>query len=177
MSERTAVDKLTHAYNRMMERAKARFEELEQKEQELLPQFQHSIEHAAEKAVELGELSRQEAGLLTAWLKRDVTDAGKFLAGTGQGLRDWLRFDLDLVEDRLLDLFRHAADRTRLDMLQFQETLAETARYRTGEITGPGTLRCDHCGEMLVFHTTAAIPACPRCGGIGFHRVVADAVN
>jgi hypothetical protein len=38
-----------------------------------------SIEHAAEKAVELGELTREEARLIGGYLKRDLEDAGQYL--------------------------------------------------------------------------------------------------
>jgi len=42
--------------------------------------------------------------------------------------------------------------------------------YLTGEITGPGTLVCEQCGEHLTFKTTSVIPKCPKCGGETFHR-------
>lgn len=163
--------KLTQAYNRMMERVKLRFEELEQAEKEMLPRLQQSIEHARETAVELKELSRQEAQLIGDYLKRDLQDAGHYLAQTGADIGDWLRFDAELVEDRLLELFRGAADKTSLELLELQETLEEEAHYRTGEITGPGTLQCDACGHETAFHATSMIPACPACGATDFSRM------
>ena len=174
MSEPSNIDKLTQAYNRMMERVKLRLEELEHAEQQVLPRLRHGIEHAAEKAVELGELTREEAHLIGSYLKRDLEDAGHYLAETGHDLGAWLRFDLELIEDRLLDLFRSAADRTRLEMLNFEETVERASHYQTGEITGLGTLQCDECGELLHFHATGSIPACPKCNATTFNRV-ADA--
>ena len=47
---------------------------------------------------------------------------------------------------------------------------AELAGYHTGEITGPGTLVCDNCGEELHFHKPSRIPPCPKCKGTSFHR-------
>ena len=171
MSEPSNIDKLVEAYNRMMERVKTRLEELEQAEKEALPRLKHSIEHAVEKAVELEELSKKEAHLIGTYLKRDLQDAGHYLANTGKELNDWLRFDTELVEDRLLDWFRSAADKTSLEMLELQETLEEESHYQTGEITGPGTLQCDTCGERLAFHTTATIPGCPKCKATTFSRL------
>jgi Zn finger protein HypA/HybF involved in hydrogenase expression len=164
-------NKLVHAYEHMMERVHARFEELEKTEQEIIPHLQHSIEHAAEIAVELGELTREEARLVSGYLKRDLQDAGHYLADTGHDLREWLRFDIGLIEDRLLEIFYRAADKTRLEILDFEETLAEATQYNSGEITGPGTLQCDNCGERLQFHATACIEPCPRCGATAFSRV------
>ena len=160
------------AYRRMMERVKHRLEALEQAEQEALPQLQASIEHAAEKAVELGELTREEARLIGSYLKRDLEDAGQYLSATGRDLRAWLRFDVELLEDRLLDFFQRGVDQSRLEFLAFgaTEADAEPVPYRCGEITGPGALQCAACGEPMIFHTPAAIAPCPACGGLVFVR-------
>lgn len=175
MSETSNIDRLTQAYNRMMERAKTRLEELEHAEQEVLPRLRHSIEHAAEKAVELGELTREEAHMIGEYLRRDLEDAGRYLTEGGRDFRQWLRFDLELIEDRMLDLFRSAADKTRLEMLAFEEMLEEASHYQVGEITGPGTLQCDACGARIHFHATSVIPACPKCNATAFSRSVDEA--
>ena len=171
MSKAPDSNKLTQAYDRMMERVKTRLESLEEIEREVLPNLQHSIEQAAEKAVNLGELTREEAQMIGGYLKRDLEDAGHHLATTGHDLGAWLRFDLELIEDRLLELFQAAADKTRVEMLSFEEAVERAAHYYKGEITGPGTLQCDNCGKQLPFHATAHIPSCPECGSNRFSRV------
>ncbi|HPF58007.1 MAG TPA: zinc ribbon-containing protein [Candidatus Competibacteraceae bacterium] len=164
---------LVRAYRQMMERMKSRLEELEQAEKTAFPQLNASIEHAAEKAVEVGELTREEAQLIGSYLKRDLEDAGHYLTATGRDLRAWLRFDLELLEDRLLDFFQRGVDQSRLDLLKFETppVRVEEERYRCGEITGLGTLQCEQCGEWVVFHAPAAIGPCPACGGTSFLRV------
>jgi hypothetical protein len=156
----------------MMERMKNRLEELEQAEKAAFPQLNASIEHAAEKAVEVGELTREEAQLIGSYLKRDLEDAGQYLATTGSDLRAWLRFDLELLEDRLLDFFQRGVDQSRLDLLEFEAPpVREEERYHSGEITGPGTLQCEQCGECVAFYAPAAIGPCLACGGTHFFRV------
>ena len=173
MTGSTQANRLVQAYDRMMERVKIRLEELEQAEQEALPQLRASIEHATEKAVELGELTREEAHLIGGYLKRDLEDAGQYLTTTGQDLRAWLRFDLELLEDRMLEFFQRGVDQSRLELLAFEAPSAEveTERYRGGEITGPGTLQCENCGELMIFRASATIAPCPVCGGTDFARV------
>ena len=138
MTDASSNIKQVDAYRRMMERVKSRLEELEQAEKAAFPQLSASIEHAAQKAVELDELTREEARLIGGYLKRDLEDAGQYLAATGHDLGAWLRFDLELLEDRLLDFFRRGVDRSRLDLLAFEAPPAgaEPVRYRSGEITG-----------------------------------------
>jgi rubrerythrin len=176
MTEPTHGNPLVQAYDRMMERVKLRLEELEQAEQAALPQLRASIEHAAEKAVELGELTREEARLIGGYLKRDLEDAGQYLTTTGRDLRAWLRFDVELLEDRLLDFFQRGVDQSRLEFLAFEgsEADAELIEYRSGEITGPGTLQCAECGEPMIFHAPAAIAPCPICGGTMFVRIAEE---
>lgn len=174
MTESTHGKSLALAYHRMLERVKLRLEALEQAEREALPQLRASIEHAAEKAVELGELTREEARLIGGYLRRDLEDAGQYLTTTGQDLRDWLRFDVELLEDRMLDFFQRGVDQSRLEFLAFEAaeaSSAEPVKYRGGEITGPGTLQCEGCGEPMVFHAPAAIAPCPICGGRAFVRI------
>lgn len=160
--------KLVHAYNQMMQRVKER---LGQTEKAAEPRLRRAIEAAEEKAVELGELSREEAVQIGDYLRRDLQDAGEYLAGDEtQELKDWFRIDLNLIENQILDMFLSVADQAKLDMLDFQEQLAEATEYRTGEITGPGLLSCMDCGEALHFHEAGHIPPCPKCRGTYFVR-------
>ncbi|MBL8258832.1 MAG: zinc ribbon-containing protein [Candidatus Competibacteraceae bacterium] len=173
MTETPQGNRLARAYDRMVERVKTRLEEFEQAEKAAFPALSASIEHAAEKAVALGELTREEARLLGGYLKRDLEDAGHYLATTGRDLRDWMRFDLELIEERFLDFFRRGVDQSRLDLSSFETPPdeAEAELYRGGEVTGPGTLQCQQCGERVVFHAPALIEPCSACGGTTFARV------
>lgn len=165
------MTKLTDAYHRMMERVKLRLDEVRKAEQDIVPAIQHSIEHASETAVELGELTREEAQLISDYIRRDLEDAGHYLAETGEDFKTWLRFDVELMEDRLLEWFGNTADRTRLELLAFSAPVKEAFSYQTGEITGPGSLQCDACGKRIAFHAASTIPECPDCGGSTFSRI------
>lgn len=167
---RNAQDRLTHAYDRMMERVRTTISGVEK---HAIPPLQHSIEAAKEKAVELGELTREEAERIAEYLKRDLHDAAEYLTNTGRDLRDWLRFDLDLIEDRLRDMFSQAVDQTRVELAQLQNQAPPIREYHSGEITGIGTLQCVNCGKSVRFHTTSRIPPCPKCHGSVFVRTSA----
>ena len=162
-----AADKLVQAYNRMMERIRHALEDAESK---ALPSIRHSVDKARETAVELEELSHDEAEKVAYYLKRDVQDAGRHLAETSHELGDWLRFDIDRIEDRLLEIFSLVADRTKIEWMELQEELEKDPPYHSGEITGPGTLYCSACNEPVHFHHTARIPPCPKCRNGTFRR-------
>ena len=161
-------DRLVQGYDRMMERVK---DMLEKVEHETPPRLRQAIEFAKEKAVELEELTIEEAERIGNYLRRDMEDAAEYLASEEvEDLKAWFRFDVELIEQQLLEMFLSVADRTRLDMLDLEEQLEEAREYHTGEITGPGTLVCINCGERLHFHKTSHIPPCPKCHETKFSR-------
>jgi len=169
MSSPTAPnsEKLVHGYNRMMERVK---DALRETEHNTLAALQYNIDLAKEKAVELGELSREEAVRLGNYLRRDLEDAGEYLADSGAELGSWLHFDVELVEDRLWEVFTAAADQTKLAYLNLAQRAQRASEYHTGELTTVGSLRCSACGELLHFHGTGHIPPCPKCHSTRFTR-------
>ena len=166
--DRQNNEKLLHAYNQMMIRVS---EALSKATDAAEPALRQAVAAAEEKAIELGELSREEAIKIGEYMRRDLQDAGKYLASDeAQELKDWLRFDITLIETKLMEMFLSVADQAKLDMLDFEEQLAEATEYRTGEITGPGTLNCMDCGELLHFHKAGHIPPCPKCHGTYYVR-------
>jgi rubrerythrin len=159
-------DNIVPAYRKMMTRV-----EQTQKTSTTKTLQQH-IEAAIEAAVQLDELTREEAERIGDYLRRDLHDAAEFLVTTERALADWMRFDLELIEDRLLNMFSLMVDQTKLEL----ENLAERARLATewnsGEIIGLGTLYCENCDHALHFHKPDYIPACPNCGATRFRRIV-----
>ncbi len=157
-------DNLIPAYHKMMKRV-----EETQKVSTTKTLGQH-IEDAKEKALILEELTREEAEHIGEYLHRDLHDAADFIVNTEQALADWMRFDLELIEQSLLDMFSLMVDQTRTEL----ENIAERARlaneWNSGEIIGLGSLCCEICGHTLNFHKPDYIPACPKCGATQFKR-------
>ncbi|WP_435104787.1 zinc ribbon-containing protein [Arhodomonas sp. AD133] len=160
-------DREIQGYERMLERLRDR---LESAEREFTPRVREALEHARDRAVELGELTREEADRVATSLRRDLEDAADYTARHDTDLNAWLRMDVQLVENWLWDQFSSVADRTRLEWLQFQQWLERAAEYHTGEIAGPGALHCTDCGETLTFTKAGHIPPCPKCRGTVYRR-------
>lgn len=161
-------DRFTRAYHRMLERVR---EGLEKAEQESVPKVRERIDDAMEKAVELGELSREEGEKVAGYLRRDLEDAGRFLAETGQAWKEWLRFDMQYMQDSMWDMFARVADQTSLALKEFRREMRRYDEFRAGEVIGFGTLECNGCGKQLQFQEPATIPVCPECGGNAFVRI------
>ncbi len=175
MTEVDTKERLTLAYNKMMERVKHALDVAEHK---AVPPLEHAINTAREKAVTLGEISREEAEKVGQYVYRDMHEIATHLNETGAELRTWFHMDLELIEAELLDLITVVADKTRIELAELALSAQSPRLYHTGEISGPGTLGCTACGERLRFTKTGHIPPCPKCHATQFIRITQqDTVN
>ncbi len=161
------VELMGQAYERLLESAIEETRDLEHKSGPVLHEI---IDKSREKLSELGELTEEQIDRVAEYLKRDLMDAAQYIADTGEEFKTWLGFDAGLVADHWKDLFAQAADQTTIELIKLKEQAQAASTYRTGEITGPGTLICDQCGKKLHFKKVGHIPPCPQCSGTVFHR-------
>lgn len=167
MSEKNIEQKLIAAYDKMMERVEHL---LDTAEQQALPVLQKNIDKAKHQAIELKEITSEEAEKIGNYLRRDLHDAAEHLESSGKEISSWFSFDLKLVEDRMLDVFVKVADKTRLELAQLAAQAKRAQEYHTGEITSIGTLACQECETLLHFKKTSRIPPCPKCHKTVFIR-------
>lgn len=161
------IDALGAAYETMYERAVTNFHTAKDKSGPLLHKF---IDEAKHKAIELEELAVDDASKIASWLKRDLDDKINYLVYEENELKDWLGFETSQLESALLDLMLKTADKTTLELLRMKEMAQQPTRYNAGEITGPGTLKCEQCEEKIHFHKAGRIPSCPNCHATIFTR-------
>jgi hypothetical protein len=167
MNQENFEKKLIAAYDKMMERVNHL---LDDAEEQALPALQRNIDKAKKQAVELKEITADEAEKVAEYLRRDLHEAAVYLENTGKELSSWLSFDLQLVEQRMLDLFARVTDKTRLELNRLSAQAKRAQEYHTGEITGIGTLFCADCGCEIHFKKTNRIPPCPKCHKTVFKR-------
>lgn len=156
--------RLVQAYERMLERVRQGLDEAEEG-------LEQALGKARDTAVELGELTRDEAERIAAYLRRDMQDMAQHLEQTGSELDTWFHIDLELIEARLLDLLGSVADRTRVELAALAARAQTADLYRTGEVTGPGAFECTACGHRLELHATGHIPPCAHCRATVFRRL------
>ena len=141
-------------------------------EEKTLTALKHDLEQAIELETAAEEMTREEASLLAAYLKRDLKSLAQFVAQSRKGLADWLRFDTELLEGRLLELLLVVADKTRLEQDEFSRELAERElEYRSGDEVLVGTFACIACGNTRVLTGPAILESCEQCGAEVFRRV------
>lgn len=157
---------LIDAYNQMMESIRNAFDNASTTDMSL----QKALNMAKEQAVHLGEVTLEEAQEISEFVKRDINDAAEYMMETSAEFSDWLMLDIEVLERKVVDMFLSVADRTRVELEELKQTSREASLYYSGEITGPGMLKCTRCGKCTPFVTTAHIEPCSKCGNTMFQR-------
>lgn len=163
------LDTLGDVYEKLYENIVKELQESKEKTAEV---FHKIIDTARDKAVELGEISSDDASKLADYLRRDLGDAINSVSETGRELKDWLGFETTLLETEILDRLLDVADPTIVEWTKLKLESQPAPAWHTGEITGPGTLVCDNCGEKVHFYRAGKIPPCPKCHETSFHREI-----
>ena len=162
-------EKLVAAFEHMVENVS---ESMHQAEEALAPTVDEMVHNAQQLAREIYNLTQEEAESLGKTLKRDMQKANQVLNQQSKELRDWLSFDLALVEDRFIEMIAHAADKAWLDFRAFETEEHQASLYRSGEVCNAGSFSCNQCSETLRLSNTAQIPRCAACGHDEFFRLL-----
>lgn len=168
--EKKPANHLISAYNQMMQVMRDAFEKAEPSDMSL----QTALDLAKYQAVHIGRVTSEEAYEIGEYIKRDINDAAEFMMDSSAEFYDWLMLDIEIIERKVMELFLSVADHTRTELEQFQlqgSALTHPAPiYRSGEITGPGTLICESCGKAKPFLSSDEITNCTHCSHERFIR-------
>jgi Zinc-ribbon containing domain len=131
-----------------------------------------SLQIAKDKLSKASDLTLEEIDIISEALKRDIESAAHGLPAhkDNNALSEWFKFDIALIENFALDAFLSIADKTRIELAKLGE-LAKTHAYQNGDITLPGTFKCEHCDKEIAFKKPSQIPQCPLCQGSRFVRI------
>ena len=162
-------EKLVAAFDHMVENVS---EAIHEAEEALAPTVDEMVHNAQQLARELFTLTQEEAESLGRTLKRDMQKANKTLNQQRKELKDWLSFDLTLVEDRFIEMIARSADKTWLDFRAFENEDHQASVYRSGEVCNAGTFNCGNCDNSIQLSHSGQVPHCPKCDHREFYRVV-----
>jgi len=134
--------------------------------------LQEKIHDAVELELAAEEMTRDELDLLKAYLARDLKTLGLYAHETGAGIAAWLHFDLDVLEDRIVEQLKLIADQTRIGHEALRERLEhDEDQYLAGELATVGTLEYLNCGGQFTLKHTTKLAPCEHCQTTFFKRV------
>ncbi len=158
-------DRAVEAYERLARRT---LEQLERGKDQAADLIDRAIDVSSEQLVAAEELSREEAQRASAFLRRDLTVSREDLERLRETAQE--RLDPRRVGSGLLSLSTYLLDTVGDQFKGWAERSRTALEFRTGEVTGPGTLACRECGSELRMTRAARIPPCPSCKGTDFHK-------
>jgi len=145
-------------YEKLAERAKQLFESSKDKSGAWIDE---ALEKAADQLEEAGEFTKQEGLRAREFLRKDLEatkiDFEKASKATKAAL------DPSRAGAGFADLASHLFDSLGDTFKKWAAKSEETLSFRTGQVTGPGTLTCKACGTELHLDDTSRIPPCPKC--------------
>jgi uncharacterized protein YpuA (DUF1002 family) len=160
------TDHLADGYNKMMERIKST---IDNATEDTPPTLQNAIDKAIHKAHSDKELTQQEAEQIASTIKHDLNDAAEHLMETNSDFTEWLKMDLDALEQKILDLFLSVADHTRMEIKQFIGDIHDST-YHATELACRGDYQCEHCNNVIHIASVSPLMACPVCKSTEFSR-------
>lgn len=161
----SAKDKLVHGYETMLDKLA---EWAEKADETAGPVLINGLKDAENFLHDFKLWSKDEVDLISQYLRRDLHDAAVHMEQENQELKNWLGFDVQQVEEKVLSLFANMTDKTRLELDKLDRRANE---WHTGQVTSIGTLVCKKCAKELHFHKPGRIPPCPACGHTEFRRI------
>jgi hypothetical protein len=109
--------KLAQAFSNMAEHVN---QAIHNAEELLAPTIDEMVNNAKVLTKEIHQLSQEEAAFLSEAMKLELETADEALNEQKKELKDWLGFDLLLVEQKFLDLLERTADKSWLDFKAFE---------------------------------------------------------
>ena len=160
-----ATDKLVDGYNTMVDKLS---EWTEKADETAGPMITNGLKESEEFLAGLKQWSQEEIDMISRYVKRDLHDAASKMEDENKSFHEWLEFDIQHIEEKLLSVFASMADQTRMELDHLKEMANE---WHTGEVTSIGTLVCKNCGKELHYHKAGRIPPCPACSHTQFKRI------
>ncbi|MFP8965711.1 zinc ribbon-containing protein [Pokkaliibacter sp. CJK22405] len=169
MSQQPSKDPKVRSYERLLGRMSATLKNLEERS---WPVIERKLEEAAELEKAAEDLTLDEIALIKEWVRRDIQSLASHSSKEQSELKHWLQFDLELLEHQTADWLLSVADQTQTAWLELQHRLTlEDDVYVAGEVTAPGTFKCNACDHMLCLTKADKLEPCHVCQNHYFVRI------
>ena len=127
MDIKTDREKLAQAFTNMAEQVNVAIHDTEEL---LAPTAEEIINNAKSLTEEIHQLSQEESAFLGEAMKLELEIASDALKEQKKELKDWLGFDLLLVEQKFLDLLEKTADKGWLDFKAFEAEMRQAKKTK-----------------------------------------------
>lgn len=130
--------------------------------------MEKALEAAREQLAAAGELSAEQGAQFKAYLKRDLAQTAEDMRQLGEEAK--LRLDPGRLGAGAMATLAGLLQAAGKGFEFLSQKTEQTLVYKTGEVTGAGTLTCLKCGKQLQMKKSSHIPPCPACSSTQFRK-------
>lgn len=161
----SAKQRLKKGYESLVQKTKEIYSGAEEKSEIW---FEEALEKSRQALQDAGELTKEETQQLRDYLRRD-------LQATEVDFRRWSeqarkQLEPTRVGTGFLGLVSSLLEGTSDVLDGLGKKVSEALTYKTGEMTGPGTLTCTSCKKEMHFDEPGHIPPCAGCQSTTFRK-------
>jgi hypothetical protein len=152
-------------YEKLATRTKELFETAREKTPKAL---EEAFERAREEMIAAGDFSREQARKIQTFVQRDLKSAGLHFSQLGKTVKETL--EPQRVASGIQSTVAHILDALGDALKDLASKAEEHLTYRTGELSSPGTLKCNSRGKRIYMATIGRVPPCAKCHGTDFRK-------
>ncbi len=130
----------------------------------------NALEDAKKAAQKISEITYEESENVVKTLKQDIQDLAYFVQHLGGLLTDWIKLDIEYIEEPVVQMLYQIADRTELEMSQKKADDLNNNVYKTGNIVLIGVFICDKCKYKTEMPHIGKLTTCSECKNTKFTR-------
>jgi len=152
-------------YDRYAEKFSELYQAGQEKTQEAMDK---ALEAAREQLAAAGELSAEQGAQFKEYLKRDLEQTAVDMRQLGEEAK--VRLDPGRLGAGAMSTMAGLLQAAGKGLDFLSKKTEQALVFKTGEVTGAGTLTCMQCGKQLQMKKSAHIPPCPACPGTQFRK-------
>jgi len=130
--------------------------------------LEEAFDRAREEMIAAGDFSREQARKIQTFVQRDLKSAAEHFPQPGKTVKEAV--DPQRVASGIQSTLAHILDALGDTFKSFASKAEERLTYRTGELSSPGTLKCNSCGKRIHMTSTGRVPPCAKCHRTEFRK-------
>ncbi|NQY43063.1 MAG: hypothetical protein HRT87_06970 [Legionellales bacterium] len=130
----------------------------------------NALEDAKNTVEHISEITYEESENILKALKGDIQSLAYFVQHLGGLITDWIKLDIEYLEEPIIKMLYQIADRTEVESTQKKIDELNNNIYRAGDIVLIGVFVCNKCQNKIEMPYIGELSKCPGCKSTFFTR-------
>lgn len=127
-----------------------------------------ALKRAGDDLTAAGNFTREKSEKIASYVKKDIQQAVENAEKAGNNIKEAV--EPKRVAAGAQSIVSRVLSSTAETLSEWAQKSERQLEFKTGEITGAGTLTCKECSEQVHLKKASRIPPCPKCHGVLFRK-------